>query len=108
MRGNPKPALFGRVMGIATDGLERDTGNARWNVPREKSTNLGADRADRALIDGVLHAVGGRPLNDVCLVFGIHLKHIGADLRAQTATDAKILIDLGHGILLLSCACYAS
>ena len=60
------------------------------------------DRAHRALIDGVLDAIGGGSLDGDRFPFVIHLEPVGADLSAQPAADAEVLIDLSHEILLLS------
>jgi len=66
---------------------------------------LGGDRTDWALIDRVLNA-GGIQIS-VCLDLShfvcSHLKHLGADLGAQSTTDTEIFIDcrVCHYFLLL-------
>jgi len=65
---------------------------------------LSADRANRALVYCFLNAGSVRVGPGFYLRYSIcsHLEHIGADLRAQSATDTEILIHfwVSHAILL--------
>jgi len=64
-------------------------------APRDEQM-LRGDRAHRALIDGVLHAVGGSTFLGAGHAFGIELEDIRAHLGAESAPHAEILIYFRH------------
>ena len=79
-----------------TRGPPRPSRRKTAVVPRDMQQLCG-DRADGALIDGVLHAIGGRALFGAGHAFGVELEDVRANLCTQSAPHAKILINFRHG-----------